>query len=320
MLQYKYMKITICGSMAHKFEMVEASKALTNKGYDVDFPDLNDGYTYEGKSLQEIASDRRGFIVEHLGKISTSDAILVWNQKKKGIANYVGGNTLMEMAFAFQQGLDILMLNPVPEGVSYATEIAGMMPVILDGDVGQVDTYFMSLPKVIMSTTSTIKHRAVSRGMRRAGIKTVVSEIPTKSGVSNQPKSIDETYNGAMNRHTSLKANSEVGSYDYLATIESGNHIIHPDHNFFGCSVIVIERKDGSTKVGVDLDLEFPKSMTDKVPSVYPDLGILVQEEYGATTKDPFPYFTNGKIDRLKILEDAVFSVAVQLEDDVVGE
>lgn len=310
------MKIAICGSMAHKFEMVEASKTLADKGYEVDFLDLNEGHTYEGKSPQERASDKRGFIVDHLGKISTSDAILVWNQEKKGIANYVGGNTLMEMAFAFQQGLDILMLNPVPEAVSYATEITGMMPVILDGDVSRVDTYFMSLPKVLMSTTSAIKHRAVSRGMRRAGVRTIVSGVPTESGVSDQPKSIDETYNGAINRHASLKSGVEVGSYDYLATIESGNHIIHPDHNFFGCSVIVLEHKDGGTKVGVDLDLELPKSMTDKVPSVYPDLGVLVQKEYGSTAKDPFPYFTNGKLDRLKILEDAVFGVAVQLDDE----
>lgn len=304
--------------MAHKFEMFEASKTLTDIGYEVDFPDLIEGHTYEDKSPQERANDKRGFIVDHLGKISTSDAILVWNQEKNGIANYVGGNTLMEMAFAFQQGLDILMLNPVPEDVSYATEIAGMMPVILDGDVHQIDAYFMTLPKVLMSTTSAIKHRAVSRGMRRSGIRTVVSGIPTESGVSDQPNSIDETYNGAMNRHASLKARAEEGSYDYLATIESGNHIIHPDHNFFGCSVIVIEHKDGSTKVGVDLDLEIPKSMTDKVPSVYPDLGVLVQKEYGSTAKDPFPYFTNGKLDRVRILEDAVFGVAVQLENGAV--
>jgi non-canonical (house-cleaning) NTP pyrophosphatase len=310
------MKITICGSMAHKVEMVTASEDLVTMGYEVDFPDLNEGHTYEGKTHEERVADKKQFISSRLGKISTSDAVLIWNQEKRGVAGYVGGNTLMEMAFAFQQGLDILMLNPVPQDVSYSSEISGMQPVVLDGDISRVDSYFATLPRVLMSTKSVIKHRAVSRGLRRAGISVMVSGIQTESGVSEQPKDIAETYNGATNRHSALREYPDAGDYDYLATIESGNHLIHPDHNYFGCSVIIIETKSGETKVGIDLDLELPKSMTDKVPSVYPDLGILVQKEYGSKAKDPFPYFTNGKIDRLKILEDSVFSVAVQLDND----
>lgn len=149
--------------------------------------------------------------------------------------------------------------------------------------------------------------------MRRAGIRTTVVAKPTESNVSDQPQSIEETYEGAQNRHDALVASSKNEQPAYFATVESGNHVAHEAHNQFSSTVVVLERAGGARKTGIGLELEFPKEMTDKVPSVYPDLGILVQEEYGSKLKDPFPYFTNGKVDRLQLVETAVFNVAAQL-------
>lgn len=81
----------------------------------------------------------------------------------------------------------------------------------------------------------------------------------------------------------------------------------------FGCAVVIIEQAGKDAKIGIDLDVEFPREMTDKIPSKYPDLGVLVQKEYGATLKDPYPYFTNNKLTRTKMLESAIYNVAVQL-------
>jgi len=66
-------------------------------------------------------------------------------------------------------------------------------------------------------------------------------------------------------------------------------------------------------KLGMNIDIEYPQEMLDKVPSVYPDLGVLVQEEFGSKDKDPFPFFTNGKLTRLKILENSLYNVAIQV-------
>ena len=66
-------------------------------------------------------------------------------------------------------------------------------------------------------------------------------------------------------------------------------------------------------KIGVNVELEYPREKTDKIPSIYPDLGVLVQQEYGSSLKDPFPFFTGGKVNRLQLVETAVFNVAVQL-------
>jgi non-canonical (house-cleaning) NTP pyrophosphatase len=291
--------------------MAAAAEFLRAQGYDVDKPNVVEGHVY-ADNLDANADLKRGFIDEHFRKIDTSDAILVINEDKNGIAHYIGGNTLIEIAYAYAQGLEIFLLHPVPE-VSYADEVRGMQPIILGGDLGGIDTYMESLPVLAVSSESPVKHQALSRGLRRAGIQTRVIGIKVDSGVNEQPVSIEESYEGAVNRHANLKAASEAVEATYLATIESGYHTAHKDHNAFGCSAIVLEKVGGEQKIGVDLDIEFPRAMTDKIPHQYPDIGVLVQQEYGSKLKDPYPFFTNNKLTRARVLENAVYSLAVQL-------
>jgi non-canonical (house-cleaning) NTP pyrophosphatase len=304
------MKITICGSMKFDPEMQAAKKQLETLGFEVEKPNVVEGHVYED-NLDENASLKQGFIDEHFRKIDDSDAVLVVNMDKNGVDNYVGGNTLIEIAYAYAQGLEVFLLNPIPE-VSYSDEIRGMHPIIIDGDVTKIDNYFKSLPLVMMSTESPVKHRAVSRGFRKAGIRTRIDGIKVPSGVNEQPMSIEETYEGASNRQDNLKK-EHTKPADYFITIESGVHDAHKDHNVFGCAVIVIEKTGDTRRVGIDLDLELPREMTELVPSHYPDLGVLVQQKYGSKLKDVYPYFTNNKLTRAKVLENAVYNIAIQL-------
>jgi len=307
------MKVTICGSMHHIAGMKEAEKILTRAGHEVEIPNPREGEVpYGTLPDEERGRIKDSLIREHLDKISDSDAVLIFNEEKKGIPGYIGGNTLMEMAFAYQQGLEIFLLRPAPD-MSYLDEILGMRPVVLDGAVAKIHGYFQSLPKTYVSSKSPIKLRAVSRGMRRAGIRTQVIACPTESGVSEQPQNIEETYEGANNRHDALKKASKANQPTYLATVESGLYQVHSNHNSFSSTVVILEKVGGVRKLGVNVELEYPREMTDKVPSVYPDLGVLVQQEYGSALKDPFPFFTNGKINRLQLVETAVFNVAAQL-------
>lgn len=303
------MKITICGSMKFDEQMRAAKDMLEDMGYEVEKPNVVEGHVYED-NLDNNATLKRGFIDEHFRKIDGSDAILVVNENKNGVAHYVGGNTLIEIAYAYAQGLEIFLLHPIPD-MGYADEIRGMDPILLDGDIRGIDNHFKSLPLVYMSTTSPVKHTAVSRGLRRAGIRTRIDGIKVESGVNEQPMSIDETYKGAMTRHDILKTVGKEA--DYYVTIESGQHQAHTNHSLFGCAVVIIEKAGQGSKVGIDLDVEFPQEMLDKVPSQYPDLGVLVQQEYGSKLKDPYPFFTNHKLTRARILENAIYSVAVQL-------
>jgi non-canonical (house-cleaning) NTP pyrophosphatase len=138
--------------------------------------------------------------------------------------------------------------------------------------------------------------------------------MPTNSDVSAQPASIEETYEGAQNRHAALQKAVASQQAAYLVTVESGLHSIHSNHNVFASTVVVLEKAGSIPKTGINVEIEYPTAMTDKVPSVYPDLGTLVQQEYGAVLKDPIPFFTNDMISRQQFVENAVFNVAAQLE------
>jgi len=285
----KSMKIVICGSMFHDEAMFDYAQKLTDAGYEVDKPITAEGHIYTD-NLDKNAELKQGFIDQHFRKIDDADAILVVNETKKDLVNYIGGNSLMEMAYAYSQGLEIFLLNPVPDA-SYMTEINGMSPIVIDGDIKNIDKYFSKLPLVFISSESAVKLRALSRGFRRAGLKVRIDGFKVDSGVNEQPQSIEETYEGAINRQNNLREHlTSRKDVDYFATIESGNHLAHKNHNTFGCSVIILEKEGSERKIGIDLDVEFPRSMTDKVPSIYPDLGILVQQEYGSKLKDPFRF------------------------------
>lgn len=292
--------------------MAKLAEELRRQGYEVDKPNVVEGHVYLD-NLDEKASFRRGFIDEHFAKINTSEAILVVNETKKDVENYIGGNTLIEIAYAYSQGLDIFLLNPVPE-MGYADEVRGMHPVVIDGDLGKIDQYVATLPRVYMSTESQLKHAAVSRAFRRAGASVVVDGKKVDSGVPEQPMSIEETYEGAMNRQKSLLALGERA--DYYVTVESGFHLAHKDHSAFGCTVVIVEPIGSSARVGIDLDVEYPQEWLDKVPSIHPDLGVLVQQEYGAREKDPTQFITNGKITRRNVIESAIYRVVSQIRGE----
>lgn len=289
--------------------MAEIALDLQQRGYSIDKPNIVEGHVYED-NLDANAILKRNFIDEHFNKINTADAILVVNEHKNGIDNYIGGNTLIEISHAYAQGLDIFLLNPVPD-VSYDVEIRGMHPIVLDGNLDNIDSYLQSLPLVYMSTESALKHSAVSRAMRRAGIPVRVEGKKVDSGVNEQPMTLDETYDGAINRHKRIR---EVGvEASYYATVESGLHKVHDAHGTYGCTVILIQPHEKPVVVGFDMDVEFPEKWLQQVPSEYADMGVLVQAQYDATEKDPLTVLTNKKLSRKDVIEQATYRVAVRM-------
>ena len=139
------MTITICGSMQFHREMSDAQQSLEHAGHTVLVP--KDLYTLaHNESYMETDEERitakveHDFIREHFRKIEKSDAILVLNYDKKGIQGYIGGNTFLEMGYAFGLGKKIYLLNPVPD-MEYAVEMHSMQTVILDGDLGKLQLH-----------------------------------------------------------------------------------------------------------------------------------------------------------------------------------
>ena len=138
-------KITICGSVKFRKEMVEARDKLNEAGYEgiicSVMEDLALGRNPELlKRIEENHAQAKkdgGFIKWYYNSIVDSDAILVLNYDKNDIKNYIGGNTLMEMAFAHVHDKKIFLLNPAPE-ISYRDEIIAMDPIIINNDFSKM--------------------------------------------------------------------------------------------------------------------------------------------------------------------------------------
>jgi nucleoside 2-deoxyribosyltransferase len=136
------MIITICGSMQFHQEMLEAKRLLEERGFTVYIPigaydkSKNEFYT---KSEEEKISFKieHDLIHEHFHEIDKAEAILVLNYEKKGMPGYVGGNTFLEMGYAFGLGKKIYLLYPVPD-MDYKVEMHSMKPVMLDGDLSNL--------------------------------------------------------------------------------------------------------------------------------------------------------------------------------------
>lgn len=108
------MEITICSSVDFTPRIIEVKKELEKKGHKVNIPyftqKIIDGeVSYEdymgtkekdGDILMR-KSQPIDLIKRHYNLIKNSEAILVLNIDKKGIKNYIGGSTLIEMGFAY---------------------------------------------------------------------------------------------------------------------------------------------------------------------------------------------------------------------------
>jgi hypothetical protein len=116
-------------------------KKLVNQGHLIILPVKFQDTDYDNKKISDGVRNiiSNNAITEHYKKILQSDAILVANYDKKGISNYIGGNTFLEMGFAYVNDKKIFVLNPLPTtGLNYLEELLGMQPVILNGDLTKI--------------------------------------------------------------------------------------------------------------------------------------------------------------------------------------
>ncbi|MDD3083998.1 MAG: hypothetical protein PHP82_03175 [Candidatus ainarchaeum sp.] len=136
------MKIVICGSMVFAKKMKDVKDYLIKKNFEVYLTELIGQYikinSIEKKEF-EAASNKIKYdmIQKYFDEIGLADAILVVNEDKKGISNYIGGNTFLEMGFAYVLKKKIFLLNDIPK-MNYADEIIAMKPIILNGNLNLI--------------------------------------------------------------------------------------------------------------------------------------------------------------------------------------
>ena len=136
------MKIIICGSISAANEILQVKGELEERGYTVEIPegvkrpDLRPN-SQTSESEKADVKIKHNLIKGYFDKIKKHDVVLVVNPKKKGIEGYVGGNTLIEMAFAHVLNKKLYCLYPLPY-LSYTAEITAMQPVILNGKLESI--------------------------------------------------------------------------------------------------------------------------------------------------------------------------------------
>ena len=136
------MKIAICASMVFAEKMVEVKRQLEEIGHTVFISQFAEGYLGKAeKEKEQLAvqdKNEHDAIRKFWEVIKQSDAILVLNYDRKGIKNYIGGNTLMEIGFAHVLNKKIFLMNPITDIEYYRSEIAAVSPVILEQDLNNI--------------------------------------------------------------------------------------------------------------------------------------------------------------------------------------
>ncbi len=136
------MTITICGSMKFHDDMQKAKQQLETAGHKVQMPIKVKDVDYWAKDgSQRIAAKKKlNLISEHMQKIEKSDAILVINMTKGESENYIGANSFIEIGYAHYLKKKIFLLNPLPEQPYIVEELIATEPVVLHGNVAQIET------------------------------------------------------------------------------------------------------------------------------------------------------------------------------------
>lgn len=121
-------RIVLCGSMKVKDKILEVKDCLEKKGYEVLLPKE----CLEGLP-KNIASRK------HFEKIidSNNEKVLIVNETKDGIENYIGPNTLAEISCAFYFNKKIYLLNDYY--IPYLDELVGWGTINLKGNLDKID-------------------------------------------------------------------------------------------------------------------------------------------------------------------------------------
>lgn len=135
------MKIIICGSIRAADEITRVKKELEKMGHKVEIPEgvkrkelrKTDG-RHEEKAEVKI---KHNLIKGYYKKMKQYDAVLVVNPEKDDIPGYIGGNTLIEMAFAHILNKKLYCLHSLPD-LPYSSEIIAMQPIVLNGDLSKI--------------------------------------------------------------------------------------------------------------------------------------------------------------------------------------
>ena len=149
--------ITICSSVNFYRQVIDIAEQLESEGYDVIVPKtalkMKESGDFDADHHRTWLADpndydkKAALMRAHFVEIEKGDVILIVNNEKRGVPNYIGGNVLMEMALAFYLKKPIFLLNDIPTESPFLEEIIGVGSVPLHGKIEDLTTAYQDLVK-----------------------------------------------------------------------------------------------------------------------------------------------------------------------------
>ena len=132
------MKLCIFGAVSLIDRIDALAEELRAAGHEVMTPTQDeDPRTWETASLEEKAAKKRSFIDADIADLKAADAVLIANFPRHGVGGYVGAHTLMEAAFAYALGKEVIfLLEPLPQ--PSRLEALAVMSRCVGGDVSKI--------------------------------------------------------------------------------------------------------------------------------------------------------------------------------------
>jgi len=136
------MKIFIVCSKHFYNKIPEIKTMLEKEGNKITLPNSYDA-PFKEEEMKKLSKEdhiqfKQKMMRLHEPKIKENDAILVLNFEKKGIPNYIGGGTFMEIIKAWELNKKIFFYNPLPN-CSFTDELVGINPVIIHRDLSLIN-------------------------------------------------------------------------------------------------------------------------------------------------------------------------------------
>ena len=128
--------IVLCGSMTFIENMKGLSSTLSKLGLFPIIPEEDKWNEIRDKNINEY---KRKVSRDHFDKVSDKDtfAILVVNENKNNIDNYIGANTFAEIALAFYSEKEIFILNGLYQ--PYEDELVAWGVQVLNGNIQELE-------------------------------------------------------------------------------------------------------------------------------------------------------------------------------------
>ncbi len=140
--------ITICSSASHYRQALKIQKQLQKMGFTVHVPSTalimektGNFNTKNYKTWYQNSADyskKTKLMQDHINLIKNSNAVLITNFTKNGLKGYIGGNVLIEMAFAWHYQIPLYVYNNISEDMPLKEEIYAFQAKFINTNLSQI--------------------------------------------------------------------------------------------------------------------------------------------------------------------------------------